>query len=147
MVLLTLFLLIRLGGPIEPTFGTRISNTPAEGRVFRPNGHFTSLIKDQCQLKAVVCDSIRMIPDKWFALDKVYHLVVSFSLVGSSYHLLANRIKVQKSYSTASSIGGVFALGITKELYDASRPEDRFSYRDLIYDILGIGIGYFVFIH
>ena len=144
MVIITLFLLTI---PIEKTFGTRISNLPAEGRVFQPNGHCTSLIKDQCQLKVVVSDSIRMIPDKWFALDKVYHLVVSFSLVGSSYHLLANRIKVQKSYSTASSIGGVFALGITKELYDASRPDDRFSYRDLIYDILGIGIGYFVFIH
>ena len=139
MLLLTLFLLIRLGGPIESTFGTRISNLPTD--------YCTPLINNQGELKSVGCDTIRMIPDKWFALDKVYHLVVSFSLVGSSYHLLANRIGVEKSYSAAGSISGVFALGIFKEFFDASRPEDRFSYRDLIFDAIGIGIGYFVFIH
>lgn len=136
MVLLTLFLLTI---PIESTFGTRISRIPTD--------FCTPLTNNQCELKSVCCDTIRMIPDKWFALDKVYHLVVSFSLVGSSYHLLANRIGVEKSYSTAGSIGGVFALGIFKEFFDASRPDDRFSYRDLIYDVIGIGIGYFVFIH
>lgn len=136
MVLLALFLLTM---PIEKTFGTRISNPPA--------CHCTPLISDQCKLKAVVSDTIRMIPDKWFALDKFYHFAVSFSLIGSSYHLLANRLGVEKSYSTTGSIGGVFALGITKELYDASRPDDRFSYRDLIFDLIGIGLGYLIFIH
>jgi len=92
-------------------------------------------------------DTIKMIPDKWFALDKVYHFLVSFSLVGSGYHLLANRIGMKESYATSASIGGTLALGISKEIFDNSRPDDRFSYRDLIYDILGITIGYFVFIH
>lgn len=92
-------------------------------------------------------DTTKMISDNWFALDKIYHLIVSFSLVGSGYHLLANRIGLEKSYATSGSIGSVLALGVSKELFDASRPNDRFSYRDLIYDILGIGIGYFVFIH
>ncbi|MEO0115360.1 MAG: hypothetical protein ABIK93_07770 [candidate division WOR-3 bacterium] len=104
------------------------------------------------QFQLTNCDSterreIVKIPDRWFAIDKVYHLVVSFSLVGSGYHLLANRIEVKEPYSTVGSVGGTFALGITKEFYDAVRPEDRFSYRDLIYDIFGIVLGYFVFIH
>ncbi len=133
--------------PIESTFGTRISNLPIMSEVFQSNDNYSSSVKEQCQLKSKTCDTIRMIPDKWFALDKVKHFLVSFSLVGSGYHLLANRIGVEKSYSTAGSIGGTFALGIAKELYDAWLPEDIFSYRDLIYDILGIGIGYFVFIH
>ncbi|MEO0094210.1 MAG: hypothetical protein ABIK67_08170 [candidate division WOR-3 bacterium] len=104
------------------------------------------------QFQLINCDSterreIVKIPDHWFAIDKVYHLVVSFSLVGSGYHLLANRIGVKEPYSTVGSVGGTLALGITKEFYDAARPEDRFSYRDLLYDLLGIAIGYFVFIH
>jgi uncharacterized protein YfiM (DUF2279 family) len=92
-------------------------------------------------------ESNKMVPDRWFAIDKVYHLVVSFSLVGSTYHLLANRIGVRKSYSTAETFAVVFGLGVAKELYDASLPYEHFSYRDLIFDILGISLGYLVFIH
>jgi uncharacterized protein YfiM (DUF2279 family) len=92
------------------------------------------------------CESINMVPDRWFAVDKIYHFAVSFSLVGSTYHLLANRIGIRKSYSTAETFAIVFGLGVTKELYDASLPYEHFSYRDLIFDVLGIGLGYLVFI-
>ncbi len=102
---------------------------------------------DEKENQNKLCDTSQMIPDKWLALDKFYHLAVSFSLVGSTYHLLANRLGVKESYSTTGTITGVFGLGIAKEVYDSSRPDDRFSYRDLIFDLLGIGLGYLVFIH
>ena len=92
------------------------------------------------------CDTAKIIEDRWFALDKLYHLAVSFSLVGSSYHLLANRIGVKETPSTIGSLTGVFSLGLAKEIYDTSRPDDHFSYRDLLFDLLGIGLGYLVFI-
>lgn len=95
---------------------------------------------------SVQCESIKMIPDRWFVVDKVYHFAVSFSLVGSTYHLLANRIGIRKSHSTAETFAIVFGLGVTKEFYDASLPNEHFSYRDLIFDVLGIGLGYLVFI-
>ena len=96
---------------------------------------------------SIRCDTAKKIVDRWIALDKFFHLTVSFSLVGSSYHLLANRIGVKEAPSTIGSLTSVFSLGVAKEIYDTSRPDDHFSYCDLLFDLLGIGLGYLVFIH
>lgn len=81
-----------------------------------------------------------------FGVDKVYHFVVSFSLAGSTYHLLADRSGIGKSCSTTETFAIDFGSGVTKELYDASLPYEHFSFRDLIFDVLGIGLGHLGFI-
>ncbi|MEO0100249.1 MAG: hypothetical protein ABIL00_02870 [candidate division WOR-3 bacterium] len=85
--------------------------------------------------------------DKWFGEDKFWHFGMSLALVGSSYHLLKCRLKEEKSIATSFSLGGTFSLGILKELWDRKKPKGYFSYRDLLYNLLGIGIGYFLFIY
>lgn len=99
------------------------------------------------QPTSILPETIKPLPDKWFALDKFYHLAVSFSLVGSNYHLFANRLNIKEPAAICSALGGTFVLGIAKEVFDALRPDDRFSYRDLITNLIGIGLGYLVFIH
>ncbi|OYD17150.1 hypothetical protein CH330_00765 [candidate division WOR-3 bacterium JGI_Cruoil_03_51_56] len=85
--------------------------------------------------------------DRWFAMDKFWHLSASFATVGASYHLCANRCNWNEPVPTSVALAGTFTLGITKEFYDLSGPEKLFSCKDLVADILGIGIGYFVFIY
>jgi uncharacterized protein YfiM (DUF2279 family) len=86
------------------------------------------------------------IEDKWLAEDKFWHFSVSLALVGSSYHLFKCRLKEKETSSTFFSLIGTFSLGVVKELWDKKKPNGHFSYRDLIYNLLGIGVGYFLFI-
>lgn len=87
------------------------------------------------------------LPDKWLAEDKFWHFSVSLALVGSSYHLIKCRLKEEEDIATIFSLGGAFSLGMIKELWDRKKPKGHFSYRDLVYDLLGIVVGYFLFIY
>ena len=40
--------------------------------------------------------------------------------------------------------GIVFSLGVTKEIRDSFQPDNRFSYRDLLFDLAGVGCGLLV---
>ncbi len=93
-------------------------------------------------------DTIEMrVIDKWVAEDKFWHFGMSFALVGSSYHLFKCRLQREENRATLFSLGGTFSLGVLKELWDMKKPKGYFSYRDLIYNLLGIGVGYLVFIY
>lgn len=85
--------------------------------------------------------------DTWFGEDKFFHFSVSSLLVGSSYHLLKCRLEKDKKTSACFSLTGTFLIGISKEIYDKKIKKEFFSYKDLIYDLLGIFCGYFLFIH
>jgi uncharacterized protein YfiM (DUF2279 family) len=89
----------------------------------------------------------KIVRDNWFSEDKFFHFSVSALLVGSSYHFLKCRINKGEKLSTISSLSSTFLLGIFKEVYDKKVKKEYFSYKDLIYDILGIGCGYLIFIH
>ncbi|MCX7837619.1 MAG: hypothetical protein N2323_06730 [candidate division WOR-3 bacterium] len=94
-------------------------------------------------------DSLKKIvyKDNWFGEDKLFHFSVSSLLIGSTYHLLKCRLKKDNKLSTYFSLTGTFFLGISKEVYDKKIKKEIFSYKDLIYDLLGILFGYFLFIH
>ena len=86
-------------------------------------------------------------PDRWLAIDKFWHFSASFASTGAGYHLCANRLSTGEPAATATSLGGTLVLGISKEFYDLARPERRFSWKDIVADLAGIGAGYLVFIH
>lgn len=85
--------------------------------------------------------------DRWFALDKFWHVSASFVTVGATYHLCANRLNMSPPWPTAVALGATPGLGVGKELLDLAGPSRHFSWKDLAADALGIGLGYFVFIH
>ena len=80
-------------------------------------------------------------PDRWLAVDKLQHFIFSTHLTLLSYKVSRDSFHNTTTTARAESVSLVFSLGIGKELLDSAKPDDRFSYRDLIADALGIGLG------
>jgi uncharacterized protein YfiM (DUF2279 family) len=80
-------------------------------------------------------------------MDKFWHFSVSFVTVGAAYHLAENRVGLSAPWPTGLALGGTFTLGICKEFDDLAGPTKHFSWKDLVADAVGIGAGYFAFIH
>jgi uncharacterized protein YfiM (DUF2279 family) len=81
------------------------------------------------------------VPDRWFAWDKAEHLGVSAFLSGVSYSVFRDFYHNDEESSMYFSATLTLGLGLGKELHDSKRPGGRFSYKDLLADILGIGLG------
>ncbi len=86
-------------------------------------------------------------PDDWFAMDKFWHFSASFVTVGAAYHLSANRVNMPSPWPTSLALGGTLTLGVCKEFSDLAGPAKLFSWKDLVADAAGIGVGYLAFIH
>ena len=85
-------------------------------------------------------DTLR-ISDEWVAWDKVEHLGVSAFLSGVSYSIFRDFYYNKKESSIYFSATLTLGAGLGKEFYDKKTPKGRFSYKDLVADILGIGLG------
>lgn len=94
----------------------------------------------------LVQDDSLEIKDPWISEDKFYHFTATSLIVGSTYHLLYCRLNMDEEKGRIASIGVAISVSILKELYDLKRKR-HFSWKDLVYDILGIGAGYFIFIY
>ncbi len=83
--------------------------------------------------------------DKWLGEDKVKHLMVSTFLTGIGYRLCYDGFDcpVDRSRVVASSL--TFSLGLGKELRDRTQMGEIFSFKDLVADLLGIGMGLLLF--
>ena len=84
------------------------------------------------------------ISDKWFARDKVEHLGVSAFLSGVSYCVFRDFYYNNQESSIYFSASLTFSAGLGKEFHDLKTPRGNFSYKDLIADILGIGLGLWI---
>jgi len=85
-------------------------------------------------------DTVR-IQDKWLAWDKVEHLGVSALFSGTLYSVFHDFYNNDRKSSLYLSSSLTFSLGLGKEFYDRRTPRNKFSYKDLVADVLGIGIG------
>ena len=81
------------------------------------------------------------ISDKWFARDKLEHLGVSAFLSGVSYCVFRDFYYNNQESSIYFSASLTFSAGLGKEFHDLKTPRGSFSYKDLVADILGIGLG------
>jgi len=80
-------------------------------------------------------------PDKWFTTDKLKHFVFSAHLTLLSYKVVLDSYHNTPASSRAVSFGTAFSLGLGKEAWDNQKPKDKFSYKDLVADACGIGLG------
>ena len=81
-------------------------------------------------------------PDKYFAPDKAKHFLAGMISTIFIYKSVENYMSENQGRYLA---GGVtFSLGIAKEFYDKSRPENHFSWNDLLADVVGIGAGFII---
>ncbi len=76
--------------------------------------------------------------DSWFAIDKGQHFIGSF--IGTILFTKVNnrQLNIDKSNSKKLGIGIIFSLGLAKETLDSQKPNNIFSWRDLLANIAGI---------
>lgn len=128
---------------LDSAFGTRYL---AFSTYLGNNSFFTNEQSNSPQVGTATQERVEQ-PDRWFAWDKFWHFSASFVTVGAGYHLCANRMRLKPPLATGISIGGTLGIGTGKELIDRYGFHRRFSWKDLVADVLGIGVGYFVFIY
>lgn len=87
----------------------------------------------------------RRTPEPWFSKDKFLHFSASAALSGLCFHVYAARLQGDIETGSLFSVSLTGLIGFSKELYDESRG-GTFSWKDLIWDGLGIAVGYFVFV-
>lgn len=78
--------------------------------------------------------------DSFFTRDKIDHFFTGM-MIGTSSYLAADFLTDNQSQAMIFSVSvtGVFSLG--KEIYDGVSGTGEVSYKDLIYDFLGLGTG------
>lgn len=84
------------------------------------------------------------IPDKWIAWDKLEHLGVSAFFSATLYNVSHDFYYNDRESSLYLSSGLTFSLGLGKEFYDRGSRKSKFSYKDLVTDLLGIGLGLWI---
>ena len=81
--------------------------------------------------------------DEWLSYDKGLHAAVGY--IGCQMPLVC--IKANRPLETSDYVGvGLFCEGVfvMKELVDANKPNDHFSFKDLAADNVGMGLGMLV---
>ena len=89
-------------------------------------------------------EKIRMSPinqDRWFGEDKAKHVVASFILTGASAYYCRHRQKWSDEKGVTFGASFTLSMGIAKEIGDLRSNTHFFSWKDLVADFLGIGLG------
>ncbi len=84
---------------------------------------------------------VKKIEDKWLGWDKAGHFLISGILAGSSYAIYHQSFNNDRKSSIYFASIFTLSLGAGKELSDSRKPHDKFSYKDLIFDVLGASAG------
>lgn len=79
--------------------------------------------------------------DKMTTPDKAQHFMGSLISSVLIYKICREPLDMPKSNSKIFATGLTLGLGISKELYDRSQSKGLFSWRDLLADLAGIGVG------
>jgi putative lipoprotein len=81
------------------------------------------------------------ISDPWFGRDKVHHFLTSALLSGVGYYFLREEQSCSNKFSQQGGFGFSISLGLAKEVRDGFKPQNAFSVKDLVADILGTLVG------
>lgn len=78
--------------------------------------------------------------DRWLARDKAKHVVFSGLWTLSTQYVLVSKADWRAPDALPASVASGAAVGLAKELYDASQPTGTVSGKDLVADAVGIGL-------
>ena len=82
--------------------------------------------------------------DSWFEKDKLPHVFGSAFIAGLGFLMFREPLNRSENTSLYSGSGVAFGFGISKEVYDWKSKKGRASYKDLIADLVGIGLTAFL---
>ena len=78
--------------------------------------------------------------DSWLGEDKIEHLFVSAMIAGFGFFAMREPIGCSENISLLVAASVATGAGIGKEYYDSQRQRGVASDKDLVADILGMGI-------
>ena len=89
----------------------------------------------------IIRDDVPAKADTWLGKDKAQHFITSFLLVsfGSVWHSVHH--DNGPGQDVRFGMGLTLGLGIAKEFMDLSVPNGRFSWKDIVADLAGMGLG------
>lgn len=82
--------------------------------------------------------------DPWLGKDKADHLMLSSALTAAQYYALHREAEMSSRRSLQAAVISTAAIGIAKEIYDATARKRFASKKDLIADVLGIALAVIV---
>ncbi|NOZ62267.1 MAG: hypothetical protein GXO74_11345 [Calditrichaeota bacterium] len=81
------------------------------------------------------------VEDSWFSRDKAHHFLTSAFLASAGYYYSREMSGKSEMRSRSVGVGFSLSLGILKEIRDGMQPRNDFSWKDLVADCLGTGLG------
>lgn len=83
--------------------------------------------------------------DPWFGKDKIDHFLTSAFLVGFAYHSGREYFQYRHTSALNFSVNFSIGIGIGKEIWDKTSKKGTPSYRDLLADLAGVGLGFLIY--
>jgi len=78
--------------------------------------------------------------DNWLGKDKFDHAIMSAGMVAAQFYFLHQELEVNTARSRQIAAGSVLAIGLAKEIYDQASGRGTPSWKDLLADVVGIGV-------
>ena len=78
--------------------------------------------------------------DDWLGKDKFDHAVTSVGMVTAQFYFLHQELDVKTSKSRQIAAGSTLAIGLAKEVYDKVSRRGTPSWKDLLADVVGVGV-------
>jgi len=82
--------------------------------------------------------------DSWLSADKGYHVIAGMMTTVFIGQSSLRGLELNRQESRYIGAGGGLVIGFTKEFYDSKKPGNRFSWKDLAADGVGILIGFLI---
>lgn len=87
-----------------------------------------------------IVKSMPRMSDPWFGKDKADHVMLSAALTAVQYYGLHRELELSSRRSLRTAALSTLAVGVAKEIYDATARKRFASKKDLVADVLGIAI-------
>ncbi|MDZ7363718.1 MAG: hypothetical protein ONB46_23830 [candidate division KSB1 bacterium] len=85
--------------------------------------------------------------DAWLGKDKVDHAMMSAGWVAAQFYFLHHELEWKTSKSRQVAAGSALLGGIAKEIYDKASRRGTPSWKDLLADLLGVGVAVILVTH
>ena len=119
---LMFFILILFG------MGKPLAAQPNEMAYFKPK---------VCRLKKIQFT----ISDSWVGRDKAHHFLTSAFLTTAGYYYGREVNKWSNAWAQNVGVSFSLSLGLLKEVRDGLKPNNAFSWKDLVADLCGTFVG------
>ena len=78
--------------------------------------------------------------DDWLGKDKFDHAITSAGMVAAQFYFLHQELDVNTARSRQIAAGSALAIGLAKEIYDQASGRGTPSWKDLLADVVGVGV-------